>query len=76
MNSLAQDDKGWVVTRYHIPGEPKLALIDYWPSGDLKEHWLGDECWCKPNTVYKDGVPIIMHHSQDLREKPEAPRIF
>lgn len=44
------------------------------PQDDLKEHLLGDECWCNPKVEHVEGVPaggvdvLITHNSADKRE--------
>lgn len=42
------------------------------PLDDLKEHLMGDECWCDPNVLYfsKGGIEID-HISADGREENE-----
>lgn len=43
----------WKVTRNHVH-----------PLGDLREHWLTTDCWCRPYLY--DG--IVVHNSLDGRE--------
>ncbi len=50
------------------------------PQDDLKEHFLGDECWCNPIIENVTGVPpgnpdiLITHNSADKRELSERVR--
>lgn len=42
------------------------------PQDDTKEHLLGDECWCKPQTRLDPKYqPQIVHNSADKRELNE-----
>lgn len=36
-----------------------------YPTGDLKEHELSEDCWCRPE-VTEEGV--VVHNSLDRRE--------
>jgi len=38
------------------------------PRGDLREHVLSTECWCKPT----DLGSVWMHHAMDMRELYES----
>lgn len=56
---------------------PRLTFNEVLPLDDLKEHGLGDECWCNPVVEHVDGVPpgevdvLISHNSADKREYNE-----
>jgi len=77
MNISQPEGDGWVITRIGPPNSTvKPFMVDIWPLNDLKQHYLGDECWCNAKVKFVDGCPVITHNSKDLREKPEAPRFF
>lgn len=51
------------------------SFMEVLPQDDLKEHWLGDECWCNPRLEeVEGGMPNIMivHSSADQRELSET----
>lgn len=49
----------WLVT-------PSLHVI---PLGDLREHEVTENCWCKPTV---DDLNVCKHNSLDQREKYES----
>ena len=59
--------KGWQSIDYY-------DFIDVVPVFDLQDHFMGDECWCKPRVnryPENPAVPIITHNSADKREQNE-----
>jgi hypothetical protein len=42
------------------------------PNADLREHELGEACWCKPEEDDESEVPFWVHNSADNRERFEA----
>lgn len=47
------------------------TFFDVTPVADVREHWLGDECWCKPVREFVPrGLPDLMftHQALDGRE--------
>lgn len=57
----------WAVT-------DRLTFIEVTPIRDIKQHFLGDECWCGPvvDTI-PGGLPDLMitHNAADERELTE-----
>ncbi len=48
-----------------------VLFNDIVPVADTMEHWMGDECWCKPKTEFvPDGLPdtMFIHNASDGRE--------
>jgi hypothetical protein len=43
------------------------------PQGDLREHDISLECWCKPTPDEEDSR-VIIHHALDQREEYEEGR--
>ena len=57
-------DKGWETWE-------RDTFNEVIPQNDLMEHYVGDECWCKPRKeIVHGGEPnlIIVHNSADGRE--------
>mgnify|MGYP006952669854 CR=1 FL=1 len=46
-------------------------FMDIVPQDDLKEHFLGDECWCTPEVDYVNGYAMFTHQAADDRELNE-----
>lgn len=65
--------KPWEVTSYNVRANDPILFIDIIPLDDDKEHYMGDECHCKPEIKRENGVPIITHNAYDKREKAEVP---
>lgn len=62
---------GWIVS-------DKQTFVEVWPQDDLKEHMLGDECWCDPKVKRLkpeySARPMIIHNAVDNREAAEKVR--
>lgn len=44
------------------------SFVEVLPLADLKEHNLGDECWCNPRRIDEQGErPVISHNAKDGR---------
>jgi hypothetical protein len=65
---MQKSSKGWRITWY-------ATFADVVPVDDIKEHFLGDECWCGTkiidSTHFKDGLTRVVHNSADRREFDE-----
>ena len=46
-------------------------LPHVWPVGDLREHAISMDCWCRP----VDDEGVIVHNSMDGREQFERGRM-
>lgn len=46
-------------------------FVEVLPNNDIKEHYLGDECWCNTTIEYIRGKALITHNSMDGREDNE-----
>ena len=46
----------------------KCNSEEVWPLDDLKEHIIGNECWCNP---WKTETNLLIHVSLDKRENLE-----
>lgn len=42
-------------------------LIHVYPVGDIKEHLMSCNCWCKPS-AHESEPDVIVHNSADSRE--------
>ena len=53
----------WITIQY-------LSIFDIYPVEDIREHYMGDECWCNPRLEPVDGTPglMIVHTALDNRE--------
>ena len=62
-NILHDKTAGWENVRFHD------AFVDVVPLFDEYEHFLGDECWCGPETRrHPDELPIVVHNASDGRQ--------
>lgn len=71
---------GWKHLYWQNNGEPDTSRFqEVVPQDALKEHLMGDECPCNPQTELSDPdtgeiweSPIIVHNSYDKRELTEV----
>lgn len=62
---MPNQTKGWQFIKYE-------TFVDIFPLEDIKDHGLGDECWCEPQVRREAGfLPMITHNSADRRELSE-----
>lgn len=47
--------------------------LHVYPIGDLRDHEMTRECWCRP-TEADDDPFVLLHHSMDGREAYEEGR--
>lgn len=45
-----------------------MNTINIMPKNDLKVHFEGSRCWCKPLVRNRNGALFIVHDAMDNRE--------
>lgn len=65
----------WKTTELH-------GAFEMVPVNDTREHYAGDECWCKPLVRHQqcanchETIPIFIHrHSIFVSTNPQAPQL-